>query len=176
MTQYHLIKRLAFEVLGKKTWITGQDNALFSRFWEECRESGLFQQFKTLSAFRPGLQTGGTTLGISRVESDPACREFFYMIAIEKPQDAPESDLEVYQVPAATWAVFECRGTIPDALVESEIYAFTQWLPDSGYIHAMAPEMEVYPPEKDGPEAYCEFWLPVAKKFIVPKELRDDKN
>ena len=43
MTAYRLIELPAFEVLGKKTWISGQDNALFGRFWEQCRseESGL---------------------------------------------------------------------------------------------------------------------------------------
>jgi len=43
---------------------------------------------------------------------------------------------------------------------------FTQWLPGSDYTHARAPEMEVYPPGKDGPEVLCEFWLPVIKKGI----------
>jgi AraC family transcriptional regulator len=164
MAQYRLVERLAFEVLGKKTWISGQDNELFGRFWDQCTGSGLFKQFEALRRFQPGPQTGGVTLGISRVEKDPACREFFYMIAIEKPGDAPESDLEIYQVPAALWAVFECRGKMPDALVESEIYAFAHWLPGSEYAHAHAPEMEVYPPGQDGPEVYCEFWLPIVKK------------
>ncbi len=164
MAQYRLVERPSFKVVGQKTWISGQDNALFGRFWDQCASAGLFTQFESLGGFQPGMQTGGVTLGISRVENDPACREFFYMIAIEEPQDAPENSLEVYQMPAGLWAVFECRGKMPEALVESEIYAFTQWLPGSDYTHAMAPEMEVYPPGQDGPEVCCEFWLPVVKK------------
>ena len=157
MVQHRLIERPAFDVLGIKTWISGQDNKLFGRFWEECRSGGLFNQFENLGSLRPGAHTGGVTLGISRVENAPATREFFYMIAIEKPQDAQAGGLEIYRVPAALWAVFECRGKMPDALVESEMYAFTQWLPASDYTHALAPEMEVYPPGNSGPEVTCEF-------------------
>ena len=85
------------------------------------------------------------------------------MIAIEKPEGAvirPEDALESYTVPATTWAIFECHGKLPEAIVASEMYAFGEWLPSSGYVHALAPEMEVYPP-RDG---YCEFWLPIRKK------------
>jgi AraC family transcriptional regulator len=168
MIQHRLIERPAFEVLDKKTWISGQDNSLFGRFWESCQAEGLFDLFNQISAMQPGAQTNGVTLGVSRVEADPTRREFFYMIAIEKPQAVPQSasasDLESYRVPASLWAVFECPGKIPDALVASEIYAFTDWLPASEYIHASAPEMEVYPPSGNGDEAYCEFWLPITRK------------
>lgn len=32
------------------------------------------------------------------------------------------------------------------------------------HLIALAPEMEVYYPGESGPEYYCEFWLPVARK------------
>ena len=64
------------------------------------------------------------------------------------------------------WAVFECNGKVPEAIVKAEMYAFMEWLPNSKYVHAHAPEMEVYPPGIDGSskDAYNEFWLPVSKK------------
>ena len=64
MVHYRLIDCPAFDVPGKKIWISGQGNVFFGRFWEKCRETGLFQQFETLNAFQPGPQTGGATLGI----------------------------------------------------------------------------------------------------------------
>ncbi|HHX63817.1 MAG TPA: GyrI-like domain-containing protein [Chloroflexi bacterium] len=166
MTNYRIIERPAFDIIGRKTWISGPDNAQFGRFWERCREEGLFGLFESMGATEPGAQTGGVTLGVSRVEADPANRSFHYMIAVERPEGAtgtlPEG-LEVYRVPACRWAAFECRGSVPDAIVAAEIYAFTEWLPASGYGHAAAPEMEVYFPGIDGgsPDCYCEFWLPL---------------
>jgi AraC family transcriptional regulator len=166
MTDYRIIERPAFEVIGKKTWISGQDNELFGRFWQECQSEGLFDTFMQVSELRPGPQTRGVTLGISRVEEDPANRSFHYMIAVEKPDGCPATELEDYTVPSCAWAVFACHGRVPEAIVKAEIYAFKQWLPTSGFVHAHAPEMEVYPPESrgDSDDNYCEFWLPIERK------------
>lgn len=164
MIKVRIIERPAFEVTGKKTWIAGQDNDSFGRFWEQCRRDGLFEVFERISGFQPGLQTLGVTLGISQVEKAPANRAFYYMIAVEKPEDYINSDLESYQVPASQWAVFECRGKIPDAIVAAEIFAFTQWLPASEFVHAQAPEMEVYPAGANEEGYTCEFWLPIKSR------------
>jgi AraC family transcriptional regulator len=164
MTQLRIVERPAFDVIGKKTWISGQDNDLFGIFWEECKAQGLFEIFEKISGFQPGSHTKGVTLGISQVEKDPADRAFYYMIAIEKTKDCTDTELESYQVPSATWAVFECRGKVPASIVEAEIYAFTQWLPASGFVHAQAPEMEVYLEGNNGDDYVCEFWLPVQRK------------
>lgn len=161
MIEYRLVERPAFTVIGKQTWIAGQDSSLFGQFWQTCQADGLFQQFERISGLRPGAQTNGVTLGVSRVDADPAQRSFYYLIGIELPLDAPSDGLEVCTVPAATWAVFGSQGPLPDALVAAEMYAFGEWLPASGYVHAHAPELEVYPPGADGEETYCEFWLPV---------------
>ena len=165
MTRYKIIERPAFDVIGKKTWISGQDNELFGQFWRQCQKDKLFERFEQLSNHQPGQQTGSSLLGISCVENDPTNRAFYYMIAIEKPEKDPE-DLEIYHVPASRWAVFECVGKVPEAIVKSEIYAFTEWLPSSGYEHAKAPEMEVYFPGNDGASehSYCEFWLPITER------------
>jgi AraC family transcriptional regulator len=162
MINYRILERPAFEVIGKKVWIAGtEDSQAFGRFWEQCRAAGLLATFERLNGSQPGLQTNSITLGISRVEQDPAKREFFYMIAIEKPEDCPSLDIvEAYRVPATQWAVFECRGKLPEAIIEAEMFAFMEWLPASDFVHANAPEMEVYLPEDN----YCEFWLPIKQK------------
>ncbi len=162
MSRYRIVERPAFEVVGKKVWIGAQDNDLFGRFWEQCRQEGLLDGLAQISAGQPGAQTKSSLLGVSCVEQDPAKREFYYLIGIEKPEDYA-GELEVQHVPAAQWAVFACVGKVPEAIVESEMFAFMEWLPASGYEHAPAPEMEVYFPGNDGVSAdsYCEFWLPV---------------
>lgn len=133
----------------------------FPRFWIKCRAGGLFQRLDGLGGSRPGPQTGGVNLGVSCVTEDPANRAFYYLIGIEKTPETPPSMLESYPVPASLWAVFECRGKIPEALVAAEMYAFREWLPSSGYQHAHAPEIEVYLPRAAGSEVPCEFWLPI---------------
>jgi AraC family transcriptional regulator len=170
MINVRIVERAAFEITGKKTWISGPDNEQFGRFWDQCKAEGLLEGFHQLrqgGASFPGPQTQGVVLGVSRVEQDPQRREFYYMIAIEAPAGAPlpaetAAGLERYRVPAGQWAVFECQGKVPESIVASEMYAFMQWLPGAPYQHAFAPEMEVYLPGDD--ENRCEFWLPVIRK------------
>lgn len=165
MIKCRIIEKPAFEVIGKKTWISGQDNNLFGQFWVQCQKARWFELFEQLSDNQPGLQTKSSVLGISCVEKDPTDRAFHYMIAIEKPEKCSE-ELETYHIPTSRWAVFACVGKIPEAIVKSEIHAFTEWLPSSEYEHAKAPEMEVYFPGNDGSsdDSYCEFWLPITQK------------
>ena len=166
MIEPRFIERSAFDVVGKKTWISGQDNDLFASFWAAARTDGLLAQLNALNSQCPGPQPQGIVLGISQVERDPARRAFYYWIAVEKPVGIDFPDLDTYRVPAACWAVFDCWGEIPQAIVTSEIYAFTNWLPASGYMHAPAPEMEVYLPvsSASGERPGCEFWLPIIHK------------
>jgi AraC family transcriptional regulator len=159
MVNYRIIQRPAFDVTGAKTWISGQDNSLFGRFWQQCHADGLIERLQRINGSHAGTQTGGTLLGVSCVQKDPAVRAFDYLIAVEAPEGGATSGLETMRVPAGQWVVFECRGAPPESIMRAEMFAFMEWLPASGYEHANAPEMEVYPPGENG--QYCEFWLPV---------------
>ena len=163
MVNHRSVTRPAFKVAGKKTWIGGQDNEAFGLFWEQCRQDGLFGVLEGVSRMQPGAQTGGVTLGVSLVGNDPANREFYYLIGVELPEGGDASGLELYEVPATQWEVFECRGPVPQSIVAAEMYAFMEWLPASGLEHAAAPEMEVYPDGESSDDYLCEFWLPVRK-------------
>lgn len=167
MADVRIVEKPAFDVMGPKVWIGGQDNEFFGEFWGECEENGMLSALQGLNGGSIGAQTGSSLLGVSRVEADPQNRSFYYMIAREVPEATPLPDgMERYQVPPCTWAVFACHGKVPEAIVNSEMYAFMEWLPQSGYEHAPAPEMEVYFPDSDGgkDDCYTEFWLPVQKK------------
>ncbi len=165
MVTYRIVARPAFEVIGRKTWIGGPDNEAFGRFWAQCHADGVIATLGRLRGADPCPQTGGAIIGLSCVEQDPAKRDFFFLICIETPDGLSDADvaalgLERHPVPAGEWAVFEGHGAMPDALVAAEMYAFMEWLPASGYAHAPAPEMEVYPLSD---EPYCEFWLPITR-------------
>ena len=171
MIKYRIVEKPSFDVIGRKTWISGQDNELFGRFWAQCRAEGLFRTFGQLNQNQVGEHTKSAVLGVSCVEKDPANRSFYFLIGIEKPGTVSDAELdahalETYHVAGAKWAIFECIGKVPEAIVKSEMYAFMEWLPASDYEHAKASEMEVYFPDNDGTskDNYTEFWLPVVEK------------
>ncbi len=158
MVEVRIEQKPAFVVSGHKTWISGQDNELFGRFWEAAHRGGLVNRLKALSADPAISVTGAQVFGVSCVGADPTDRAFDFFIATEC---EPVDDLEAVYIPACTWAIFSNRGTLPMSLIEAEMTAFTEWLPASDYRHAHAPELEVYP---DRDDALVEFWLPVEPK------------
>lgn len=157
MVEVRFENKEAFRVLGKKVWISGQHNEEFGEFWSEANSNGLVD---TLKGINQNVVMEKSVIGVSRVEADPNNRAFFFYIACETEADEP--DMENFVVPAGTWAVFSNHGeSLGEALVQAELFCHFEWLKDSGYVHAYAPEMEVYP-AKDG--MLVEYWLPVIKK------------
>lgn len=159
MTEVRIMKLPSFRVVGKKVWISGQDNKQFGVFWDECHKDGTIEALRKLSSSPESNITKATTFGVSRVEKDPSNRAFFFYIATET--DKTSDGFESFSIPAAEWAVFSNRGELPMSLVDAEIFAYTKWLPASKYIHANAPELEVYPAADS---ALVEYWLPIVKK------------
>jgi AraC family transcriptional regulator len=167
MMNVRVLKAPGFIIAGRFAWIEGPDNMAFGRFWEQCRENGLLRQLDALR-INSGLLTkttlDGAILGVSCVENDPTNRSFDYWIATACGQgpleeyEAITAGLNRREVPSAHWAVFSCPENTPAGIVQAEMYAFGEWLPRSGFRHANAPEMEVYP---SNPQAAWEFWLPL---------------
>lgn len=97
---------------------------------------------------------------------------FKYMIADDYvPSKGIPEGFETVTIPEHTWAVFPCRGPMPNALqaVNSRIYA--EWLPEnSDYEIAAGYNIEFYTPACDYPKGtadenyYCEIWMPVKAK------------
>lgn len=146
----------AFRVMGKKTWIDTVED--FHTFWSQCHQDGTIAQLMGIGT-TPGPVSASKVFGVSRVEDDPENRKFYVYIVSEIPESAivPQA-FEAFHIPTATWAVFEAEGEMLKALYEAEMYAFGKWLPESGYRHAAAPELEVYPASDWNK---VQFWLPI---------------
>ena len=161
MIEVRIEEKPAFDIAGRKTWISGQDNGQFSVFWRESHENGLIATLREMRDHIPGPVTKSFVVGVSCVEKDPSDRAFDFFIATEITGKDSADALTPYTVPACKWAIFANRGDLPMSLIDAEMYAFTEWLPSSAYRHVNAPELEVYPEEDD---ALVEFWLPIVDK------------
>lgn len=154
MVKVQLEHKPAFKVTGVKTWISKVED--FHDFWEQCHRNGTIPRLKSLNNV-PGAITKSHIFGVSRVENDPDNRDFYFFIATEG-DGFGEEMFETFTIEESLWAIFMCSGEVTKALFEAEMYAFKKWLPSSGYKHAFAPELEVYPAN----DSDCvEFWLPV---------------
>lgn len=158
---YQIIDKLGFKVVGKSIRVSTQDGENFRRipkFWDECMEDGTYTQICRLAAEQ-------SVLGIC-MDFSAEQQELTYMIAVESSSDPP-AGLSGREIPAATWAVFQASGPLPESIQTVWKRIFSEWFPATGYEHAGGPELEVYPnPEgqADPSDYRCEVWIPVVRQ------------
>lgn len=74
-------------------------------------------------------------------------------------------ELDLFEIPAATWAVFSGKGKVYRSLAELMTKIFGEWLPSSGYEQSLQYTIEIYPPGNSQSDDYAwEIWIPVKKK------------
>lgn len=154
---YQIIEREAFRVVGKSIRVNIENKQVISNFWNESNQNGFTRELGKISG----------PLGVLGVctEFNSALQEFSYYIASEKMNENSNERLEELKIPASTWAIFESIGPMPGAIQQVWDRIYSEWFPTSGYEHAFAPEMEVYPEGDVNDENYrCEVWIPVVKK------------
>ncbi len=156
---YKIIKKEAFTVLGaSKEFSYENAKQEVPLFWQEHYSSGR------------GNYVGGM-FGIN-IDPQMGNETFEYLIAdIYNPAlDIPEG-LIVKTIPALTWAVFPCRGALPDSLEDVNTKIFSEWLPAlqdyefaAGYCVEMYDAPDKYPGGTNDENYYTEIWIPVKKK------------
>ena len=156
---YRIETKEAFRIVGAKRRypMNSEENfAEIPKFWGEMNQAGLFP--KLCEVMSPELN------GVLGVCTCMEGKDFDYYISVASDKPLPDGMAE-YEVPAATWAIFECVGAMPKAIQELQTRVVSEWLPVSGYEYADAPDIEVYPEgDQSFPGYRCEAWLPVTKK------------
>ncbi|WP_070120997.1 AraC family transcriptional regulator [Bacillus marinisedimentorum] len=157
---YRIVEKEAFEVIGKGKRVrtaNGENMKTIPAFWDEMNKNGT-----SVKLCKPDSED--VMYGIC-MEFDRDLEEFTYFIAGNKPDGTVPAEFEVKQIPASTWAVFDVRGAMPDAMQKVWGRIFSEWFPATGYAHAEAPELELYLPGNPADEDYrSEIWIPIIKK------------
>ena len=85
-------------------------------------------------------------------------------------KDLPK-EFETVVIPENTWAVFPCKGPMPDSLQKVNTEIFSEWLPgNSDYEVAGMYNIEFYSSPCEYPNGtqdenyYSEIWMPVKVK------------
>ncbi len=163
---YKIIEKPAFKVIGEGRIITTENQENFKRipqFWDELIENNRLETLMKMTQGKTGPVTGADSLSVI-IAIEPMVK-FTYVIGIEKPDVPVPREFKIYEIPAATWAVFESIGPMPGAIQDVTMKIFREWFPSTGYEHDNKPELEVYLPGDRGSEDYhCQVWMPVVKK------------
>lgn len=159
---YRIEEKGEIRVVGLKLSTTMENGACYTEipeFWAEAARSGKAESIASLIENEPlGM------LGISSCDGIPLESKFDYYIAAATGKPVPEG-AEEFIIPAATWAIFECIGPMPQAIQDLQRRIVTEWLPSSGYEYGKAPDIEVYYDEDSTkPDTRSEVWIPVINK------------
>lgn len=156
-----IIEKEKFYLVGRHITTTSENGANHTEipeFWQSAGADGTVSKVFQV----PGIKE----LVGACIMADPVGKTFDYGICAlvdEKPVDT--MGFEVTEVGASSWAVFESRGAMPDAIQKVWQQIFAEWFPTSGYVHGNGPELEIYPEGDTTSESYyAEVWIPVVKQ------------
>ncbi|MCM1132223.1 MAG: AraC family transcriptional regulator [Ruminococcus flavefaciens] len=164
---YRIEKLGAFQVICKRKQVSKQNNWTatpdISAYWNECGANGTIQKIVSYIPEKPLLKG---MLGICFLGGFKA-EEFPYGIGVEyNGRPVVDDGLEIVDIPANTYAVFTCRGKMPDAFPETYKKIITEFFPQSNkYEYGHGIELEVYPSaDVKNPDYICEIWIAVNEK------------
>ncbi len=163
--EYRIEKKDAFQLVSKRKQINrpqgDEATADISSFWSQCEQDGALAALCTLGRF----DHFGGILGVC-FSGDMADSGFPYGIGAEY-NGAPVTDsgFDLVNIPSHTYAVFTCKGKMPDAFQNTYQQICTEFFPQSNYEYGKGVELEVYPSaDVQNPDYCCEIWISVKEK------------
>jgi len=162
MMDYKIVEKDAFTVAGvSRTFQYETAKAEIPRFWSEHFQSG------------NGKRVCGM-YGIC-IDGEKGADSFEYLIADDYDPSIPTGEVSggymTKTIPKHTWAVFACRGPLPQSLQTVNENIFSEWLPNckdyeiaAGYNVEMYTDVHDYPNGNQDEHYYSEIWIPVRKK------------
>lgn len=152
MLEYKIVEKPQFTIVGISRMFNAETSYQeIPQFW--CEVMGMDDC--------PLLGMYGVCLDLD--END---KYFEYLIADNYiPWEEIPAGYVAKVIPASTWAVFPCRGPMPQALQDVNTRMWSEWLPNcKNYRLAANLNIEMYAPPAENPEdTYSEIWLPVER-------------
>ena len=156
---YKITKKDSFTVMGaSRTFKYDSAMVEIPKFWSELHQ--------------PGKEKAVCGMYGICIDESMGSDEFEYLIAdnYNPAAEIPEGFVTKV-ISAHTWAVFACRGGMPQSLQDVNRKIFSEWLPNSkdyeiaaGYNIEMYSDPAEYSKGIQDEKYYSEIWIPVKKK------------
>lgn len=160
---YKIIEKKAFDIIEKVEAqpIENSENAKsIPDFWTRSHNDGTVKKLLETATDRTYI------FGVCYGNLPENAKIFDYSIAAkcDKNTIIPEG-FRKSTIPARTWAVFECKGAMPNAMQDMWHKIVSEFFPTSGYQPTYEMDIEAYTEGNMGsPDYRSEIWVPVVKK------------
>ncbi|MFA7117528.1 MAG: AraC family transcriptional regulator [Sphaerochaetaceae bacterium] len=149
-------KKEAFKIVGRGREFS-YDNSyqMIPKFWDEfCKKYCKVENPSSKGIF-------GICLDIKKEGGT-----FQYLIADPYEKGPVPEGFKIMEIPSFTWAIFTCKGPLPEALQSVNTRIFSEWLPTNGeYEIATGISIEMYTMGDTTSKDYIsEIWIPVKPK------------
>lgn len=166
LMDYRIEKTDAFKLICRKKQVNKPQGetatADISSFWSECSADGTMEKLCKYASF----ERFRGILGVC-FSGEMANSGFPYGIGAEY-NGAPLTDdgFDIVEIPAHTYAVFQCKGKMPEAFKETYKKICSEFFPQSStYEYGNGIELEVYPSaDVQNPNYTCEIRIAVNEK------------
>lgn len=166
LMDYRIEKRDAFQLVCRKKRVNKPQGdtatADIAAFWAECGRNGAVEKLEKYARF----DTFHGILGVC-FSGEMAESGFPYGIGGEyNGEPVTDDGFDIVDIPAHTYAVFPCRGKMPEAFRDTYKKICAEFFPQSvAYEYGSGIELEVYPSaDVQDPDYYCEIWIAVNEK------------
>ena len=160
---YKIIEKNAFDIIEKVEahTVENSENAKsIPDFWMRSHNDGTVKTLLDTTTDRTYI------FGVCYGNLPENAKTFDYSIAAKCDNNTvvPEG-FRKNTIPARTWAVFECKGAMPNAMQDMWHKIISEFFPTSGYQPTYDMDIEAYTDGHMGsPDYRSEIWVPVIKK------------
>lgn len=163
---YRMETKGAFKIICKKINVSCNKELTtteISDFWRECGADGTIS---ALCKYIPKNNIFDRCIIGASFGKDATDTNFPYAIGVHyNGNPVMEKEFTVEEIPAHTYAVFKCTGTIPEAFNKLYQQIYSEFFPTSEYQPCGGTDFEAYPSENvSDPNYTCEIWIAVEKK------------
>lgn len=159
--KYRIEKKNEFRIIAKTQRffkiedISGRDD--IPQFWTQCHKDGTVKKLSEI-AKKDGV-IGDNIVGLC-MEDSTVVKDFPYSIGAEYGGGEVPEGYSVYDIPEASWVIFDSTGVMPNAVQDTWHRIFSEFFPSSDYKPSGNFDIELY--AKDN--YHSEIWIAVEKK------------
>lgn len=159
---YKIVRKEAFMVLERmepQSIDDSRNQNTIPEFWARSHADG------TVAALLRQAPDRSMIYGICYNNAPSDHKTFEYAIAAPYGGGGVPEGFRITEIPDRTWAVFACRGAMPNAVQETWHNICTEFFPASGYQPTYEMNIEAYTAgDMTAADYKSEIWVPVEKK------------